>query len=163
MRETQSMAFFNPPGIDQLYSGDTMISPSALRMASAQATISAGKPVAFWRTLHAASFPKAPAPARYVRGRRCRSPCATSRRSRAHRVAGWPRFTPRRTPFQLFGATRAMKAANAVSCCLSNPRVASSLSSPVFSSNLDPQLPMKISGLLSVNASRNIIDLRRSY
>ena len=48
MRDTQSMAFFRPPGIDQLYSGDTMISPSALRMASAQATASAGKPVASW-------------------------------------------------------------------------------------------------------------------
>ncbi len=39
----------------------------------------------------------------------------------------------------------------------------SSLSSPVFSSNFDAQPPMKISGLLSVKASRNIIDLRRSY
>src|SRR5262249_1179120 len=36
-------------------------------------------------------------------------------------------------------------------------------SSPVFSSNFAAQLPMKISGLLSVKASRNIIDLRRSY
>ena len=48
MRDTQSIAFFWPPGIDQLYSGETMISPSALRTASAHATISAGKPVAFW-------------------------------------------------------------------------------------------------------------------
>ena len=48
MRDTQSMAFFSPPGIDQLYSGDTMISASALRMASAQAFTSAGKPVEFW-------------------------------------------------------------------------------------------------------------------
>jgi len=48
MRDAQSIAFFRPPGIDQLYSGDTMISPSALRMASAQALTSAGKPVAFW-------------------------------------------------------------------------------------------------------------------
>ena len=31
------MAFFSPPGIDQLYSGDTIITASALRMASAQA------------------------------------------------------------------------------------------------------------------------------
>src|SRR5262249_49546773 len=61
-----------------------------------------------------------------------------------------------------FGATRAMKVAKAASCCLMKPRVASSLSSPVFSSNLAAQLPMKISGLLSVKASRNIIDLRRS-
>ena len=48
MRDTQSIAFFSPPGIDQLYSGDTMITPSALRMASAQASASAGKPVEFW-------------------------------------------------------------------------------------------------------------------
>ena len=48
MRDTQSMAFFNPPGIDQLYSGETMIRPSALRMASAQAFTSAGKPLAVW-------------------------------------------------------------------------------------------------------------------
>src|SRR5215467_1641489 len=48
MRDTQSIAFFRPPGIDQLYSGDTMISPSALRMASTQAFTSAGKPVEFW-------------------------------------------------------------------------------------------------------------------
>src|SRR5215472_3727243 len=31
MRDIQSIAFFRPPGIDQLYSGDTMISPSAPR------------------------------------------------------------------------------------------------------------------------------------
>jgi hypothetical protein len=40
---------------------------------------------------------------------------------------------------QLFPATRGMKAANDASCCLMKPRVASSLSSPVFSSNLDAQ------------------------
>src|SRR6516162_4796940 len=64
---------------------------------------------------------------------------------------------------QLFAATRAMNVANDASCCLRRPRVVSSLSSPVFSSNFDAQLPMKISGLLRVKASRNIIDLRRSY
>ena len=48
MRDTQSMAFFRPPGIDQLYSGETMITPSALRMASAHACTSAGKPVVSW-------------------------------------------------------------------------------------------------------------------
>jgi hypothetical protein len=48
-----------------------------------------------------------------------------------------------------------MKAANDASCYLMKPRVASSLSSPVFSSNLDAQLPMKIFGLLRVKASRN--------
>jgi hypothetical protein len=48
MRETQSMAFFRPPGIDQLYSGDTMINASAARMASAQMFTSGGKPVASW-------------------------------------------------------------------------------------------------------------------
>src|SRR5262249_44559507 len=56
-----------------------------------------------------------------------------------------------------------MKVANDASCCLMRPRVVSSLSSPVFSSNFAAQLPMKISGLLRVKASRNIIDLRRSY
>src|SRR5262245_15913343 len=61
-----------------------------------------------------------------------------------------------------FGATRAMNVANAASCCLMKPRVVSSLISPVVSSSLDAQLPMKISGLLSVKASRNIIALRRS-
>ena len=35
-RETQSMAFLSTPGIDQLYSGETMITPSAARMASAR-------------------------------------------------------------------------------------------------------------------------------
>src|SRR5258707_14414705 len=34
MRDTQSMAFFNPPGIDQLYSGDTMISADGLIIVS---------------------------------------------------------------------------------------------------------------------------------
>src|SRR6516162_1224350 len=48
MRDTQSIAFLRSPGIDQLYSGDTMTSPSAPRMASAQAFTSAGKPVVFW-------------------------------------------------------------------------------------------------------------------
>src|SRR5712691_4877540 len=66
-------------------------------------------------------------------------------------------------PSQLFGATRAMKVANAASCFLMKPRVASSLSSPVFSSNFEPQLPTKISGLLSTKASRNAIALRMSY
>ena len=42
MRETQSMAFFKPPGIDQLYSGETMTMASALRISSAQALTSAG-------------------------------------------------------------------------------------------------------------------------
>src|ERR671936_1024397 len=70
---------------------------------------------------------------------------------------------PPKVPYQLLAATRAMKAANAANCCLIKPRVASSLSSPVFSSNLDAQLPMKISGLFSVKASRNIMHLRRSY
>src|SRR5262249_58531542 len=37
-----------PAGDRPIVLGETMISPSALRMASAQATISAGKPVAFW-------------------------------------------------------------------------------------------------------------------
>src|SRR6202048_421980 len=62
-----------------------------------------------------------------------------------------------------FGASFAMNAANAASCCLIKPRVVSSLSSPVFSSNLDATLPMKTSGLLSVNASRKTMLRRMSY
>ncbi len=50
MRDTQSMAFLSPPGIDQLYSGDTMMIASAARMASAQALTSAGKPADCWRS-----------------------------------------------------------------------------------------------------------------
>ena len=46
-RDVQSMAFLRPPGIVQLYSGETMMTPSALRMASAQAVTGAGKP-ALW-------------------------------------------------------------------------------------------------------------------
>ena len=45
-RETQSMAFLSPPGIEKLYSGVTMITPSAARMASASALTAAGKPLA---------------------------------------------------------------------------------------------------------------------
>src|SRR5262245_41437834 len=58
---------------------------------------------------------------------------------------------------------RSIKVANASSCCLTKPRVASSLISPVFSSKRDAQLPTKISGLFMVKASRNTIILRRSY
>src|SRR5215510_1648862 len=64
---------------------------------------------------------------------------------------------------QAFGATRAMKVAKDANCCLMKPRVVSSLSSPLFSSNLAAQLPMKISGLFSTKASRNAIALRMSY
>jgi hypothetical protein len=42
------MAFFSPPGIEKLYSGEMMITPSAARMASANALTSAGNPVVFW-------------------------------------------------------------------------------------------------------------------
>ncbi len=44
MRDTQSIAFLSPPGIVQLYSGETMTTPSAARIASAQAITSAGSP-----------------------------------------------------------------------------------------------------------------------
>ena len=47
MRETQSIAFLSAPGIVQLYSGETMMTPSAVRIASAQAFTSAGKPDEF--------------------------------------------------------------------------------------------------------------------
>ena len=46
-REAQSIAFLSPPGIPQLYSGETMMTASAARMASAQASTSAGMPVLF--------------------------------------------------------------------------------------------------------------------
>ena len=48
MRDTQSMAFLSVPGIVQLYSGLTMITPSAARIASANAVTLGGKPVASW-------------------------------------------------------------------------------------------------------------------
>ena len=44
-RDTQSMAFFNPPGMEKLYSGVQKITPSAARMASASTLTDAGKPV----------------------------------------------------------------------------------------------------------------------
>src|SRR5258708_22811491 len=47
-RETQSMAFFSPPGMVKLYSGVQKITPSAARIASASAFTGAGKPVEFW-------------------------------------------------------------------------------------------------------------------
>src|SRR5262249_19876113 len=47
MRETQSIAFFNPPGIDQLYSGVTNSAPSPARIAVARSSAGAGKPEAF--------------------------------------------------------------------------------------------------------------------
>jgi hypothetical protein len=46
-RETQSMAFFSPPGMEKLYSGVQKITPSAARMASASKLTGAGKPVEF--------------------------------------------------------------------------------------------------------------------
>ena len=63
----------------------------------------------------------------------------------------------------LFSPWRSMNLAKASSCCLMKLRVASSFNWPVFSSILEAQLPMKISGLLSVNASRNTIARRKSY
>src|SRR3974377_631064 len=48
MRETQSIAFFRAPGIVQLYSGDTMITPSAARIAAARSSAAGGKPDASW-------------------------------------------------------------------------------------------------------------------
>ena len=43
-----TIAFLIPAGIDQLYSGETMITPSTARIASANAVTSAGKPDVFW-------------------------------------------------------------------------------------------------------------------
>ncbi len=48
MRDAQSIAFLRPPGMLQLYSGDTIRMPSAARMASAQATAGAGNPLLSW-------------------------------------------------------------------------------------------------------------------
>ena len=58
---------------------------------------------------------------------------------------------------------RSMNFAKASNCCLMKLRVVSSVSSPVLSSNLDAQLPMKISGWFRVKASRNNIMRRKSY
>ena len=46
MRDTQSIAFFSAPGIVQLYSGETMITPSAARIAAASSSAAGGKPEA---------------------------------------------------------------------------------------------------------------------
>src|SRR6188472_3424593 len=50
MRDTQSIAFFRPPGIDQLYSGETMMTPSELRISDAQVLTSGGSPEASLRS-----------------------------------------------------------------------------------------------------------------
>ena len=47
-RETQSIAFFRPPGMPKLYSGVQKITPSAARIASASVLTAAGNPVEFW-------------------------------------------------------------------------------------------------------------------
>jgi hypothetical protein len=44
IRESQSIAFFSTPGIDQLYSGVTNKTPSAARMAAARSSAGPGKP-----------------------------------------------------------------------------------------------------------------------
>ena len=51
MRETQSMAFFKTPGIDQLYSGDTNSTPSASRIALARSLTGPGKPALSWMSV----------------------------------------------------------------------------------------------------------------
>src|SRR5205823_10150045 len=81
----------------------------------------------------------------------------------AGQYIGIPDRAGRTMSLQLFGASRAMNVTKAASCCLMKPRVVSSVIAPVYSSNLDAQLAMKISGLLSVNASRKTMDLRNSY
>src|SRR5262245_45131417 len=48
MRDTQSIAFFNPPGIDQLYSGVTNRTPSDARIAVANSSAGPGNPEASW-------------------------------------------------------------------------------------------------------------------
>src|SRR6185312_7961934 len=48
MRDTQSIAFLSAPGIVQLYSGDTTMTPSAARIAAARASAAGGKPDASW-------------------------------------------------------------------------------------------------------------------
>jgi hypothetical protein len=47
-RDTQSSAFLRPPGMVKLYSGVQNTTPSAARMASANAFTGAGNPVEFW-------------------------------------------------------------------------------------------------------------------
>jgi hypothetical protein len=48
MRETQSIAFFRTPGIDQLYSGEQIRTPSAARIAAASSLTGAGNPSLSW-------------------------------------------------------------------------------------------------------------------
>ena len=43
-RDTQSIAFFKPPGMEKLYSGEVKITPSAERIASANACTAVGMP-----------------------------------------------------------------------------------------------------------------------
>src|ERR1700733_14476676 len=64
---------------------------------------------------------------------------------------------------QLLPQCAAMNFAKASSCCLMKPMVCSSLIWPVLSSMRADTLPMKISGLFMVIASRKIMQRRRSY
>ena len=48
MRDTQSIAFFSAPGMVQLYSGETTMTPSAARIAAARSSAAGGKPDASW-------------------------------------------------------------------------------------------------------------------
>src|SRR3974377_277386 len=48
MRETPAIGFFRGAVIVQLYSGDTMITPSGARIAEARSSAAGGKPDASW-------------------------------------------------------------------------------------------------------------------
>jgi hypothetical protein len=47
-RDTQSIAFLRPPGIEKLYSGELKITPSAARTASASLCTGGGNPLVSW-------------------------------------------------------------------------------------------------------------------
>src|SRR5262245_47525254 len=69
MRETQSIAFFRPPGIDQLYSGVTNSTPSAARTAVAMSSAGPGKPEASWMSaLYSGNVSNGGAVTRFISG-----------------------------------------------------------------------------------------------
>src|SRR5262245_17628241 len=69
IREAQSIAFFSPPGIDQLYSGVTNRTPSAARTAVARSCAGPGKPEASCMSaLYSGSVSKAGAVINFIPG-----------------------------------------------------------------------------------------------
>src|SRR4051794_19552083 len=69
IRDTQSIAFFSAPGMVQLYSGETMTTPSAARIAAARSSAAGGKPDASWTSeLYIGSLSNAGADLKFMPG-----------------------------------------------------------------------------------------------